>query len=163
MAPSRRHAELTGFPRSYGLNLGKKGYRALRFLLICLAVLPLPAWADRVMSPAEFEDFATGKTMDYDDGFGVWGREEYLPGRRVRFSFTDDECRFGIWYDQGEQVCFVYDHDPEPKCWTYFTDGKNVTTEFANDGPGGTLSSVRPTKEPLVCLGPEVGVSYTRP
>ncbi|MGL5011656.1 MAG: hypothetical protein ACRC6I_17400 [Paracoccaceae bacterium] len=133
----------------------------LRFVLAFLVLTPLQALAERVMTPAEFEAFSTGKTMDYNDGFSTWGREEYLPGRQVRFSFTDDECRFGSWYDQGDQVCFVYEGDPDPKCWTYFTDGKNVTTMFASDGPGGTVSTVLQTKERLECLGPEVGVSYT--
>ncbi|MFM2390619.1 MAG: hypothetical protein RLZZ437_2174 [Pseudomonadota bacterium] len=132
----------------------------LRVVLTLAFLLPLPAWAERVMTPTEFEAYATGKTIDYADDFSVWGREEYLPGRRVRFSFTDDECRFGTWYDQGDQVCFVYELDPEPKCWTYFTDGKNVTTVFESDGPGGTVSRAMPTKEPLVCLGPQVGVSF---
>ncbi len=134
----------------------------LRCVLILLGLAPLPAFAERVMSPAEFETYSTGKTIDYADDFSTWGREEYLPGRRVRFSFTDDECRFGSWYEQGDQVCFVYELDPDPKCWSYFTDGKNVTTVFEGDGPGGTVSTARPTKEPLVCLGPEVGVSFTR-
>ncbi|MGL4319382.1 MAG: hypothetical protein ACRCS3_00815 [Paracoccaceae bacterium] len=134
----------------------------LRIFLTLALLLPLPAWAERVMTPAEFEDYATGKTIDYADDFGVWGREEYLPGRRVRFSLTDEECRFGTWYEKDDQVCFLYDFDPELKCWTYFTDGKNVTMVYESDGPGGTVSIARPTKEPLVCLGPEVGVSYTR-
>ena len=131
-------------------------------LVICLAMLPLPALADRVMTPTEFEAYATGKTLDYADDFSVWGREEYLPNRQVRFSFSKSECRFGRWYDQGDQVCFVYDDDPEPKCWTYFTNGKTVTTVYESDGPGGTVSTARPTKEPLICLGPEVGVRFTR-
>jgi hypothetical protein len=133
-----------------------------RTLALILCLFPLSAQAERIMSPAEFEAYSTGKTIDYEDDFSVWGREEYLPGRRVRFSFSDDECRFGTWYDQGDQVCFVYDDDPGPKCWTYFTNGKNVTTVFEGDGPGGTVSTAIPTKEPLVCLGPEVGVSFTR-
>jgi hypothetical protein len=130
----------------------------LRVFALILCLTPLSAAAERVMTAAEFEAFSTGKTMDYAIGSDAWGREEYLPGRRVRFSFTDDECRFGSWYEQGQMVCFIYDGDTDPKCWTYFTDGKNVTTQFAPDGPAATLSSVRPTKEPLVCLGPEVGV-----
>ena len=134
----------------------------LRVVLTIALLLPLPAWAERVMTAAEFDDYATGKTIDYADDFSIWGREQYLPDRRVRFSFTDDECRFGTWYDQGDQICFVYDNDPEPKCWIYFTDGKNVTTIYQTDGPGGRVSTARPTKEPLVCLGPEVGVSFTR-
>jgi hypothetical protein len=134
----------------------------LRVILTLALLLPLPALAERIMTPAEFETYATGKTIDYADDFSVWGREEYLPNRRVRFSFTDDECRFGSWYAQDTQICFVYDFDPDPKCWTYFTDGKNVTTVFEGDGPGGTVSTALPTKEPLVCLGPEVGVSFTR-
>ena len=133
----------------------------LRIFVLFLALLPLPAWAQRVMTPAEFEAFATGKTLDYEDDFSVWGREEYLPNRRVRFSFSEQECRFGTWYDQGDEVCFVYEDDPEPKCWTYFTDGKNVTTIYTSDGRGGSVSTARPTKEPLICLGPEVGVSFT--
>jgi hypothetical protein len=133
----------------------------LRIAVIAVCLSALPAVAERVMTPAEFEAFSTGKTIDYSDEFSTWGREEYLPGRQVRFSFTDDECRFGQWYDQGDQVCFVYEGDPAPKCWTYFTDGKNVTTVFESDGPGGPISTARVTKERLECLGPAVGVSFT--
>jgi hypothetical protein len=128
----------------------------LRWILFA-CLLPLPAAAERVMTGEEFEAFATGRTMDYSYGTDVWGREAYLPGRRVQFSFTDDECRDGSWYEDGPYICFVYDDDPSPKCWTYFTDGKNVQTIFIEDPPGSPRSDVRPTKEPLVCLGPDVG------
>lgn len=133
-----------------------------RILTLILCLLPFAAQAERVMTPAEFEAYSTGKTLDYEDDFSVWGREQYLPNRRVRFSYSQGECRFGEWYDKGDQVCFVYEDDPEPKCWTYFTDGKNITTVFENDGPGGAISTAKPTKERLECLGPAVGVSYTR-
>ncbi len=129
----------------------------LRILaLICL--LPVPALAERVMTAAEFEAFTTGKTMDYSDGAAVWGREEYLPNRRVRFSFTDDECREGSWYEAGPMICFVYADVPGPKCWTYFTDGTTVTTLFAEDPPGTAPSTVVASNAPLICQGPDVGV-----
>jgi hypothetical protein len=123
--------------------------------LVIACLIPFPAFAERVMTAAEFEAFATGRTMDFIQFGDVWGREQYLPGRRVRFSFRDDECREGSWYEQGAQICFVYENDNVPKCWTYFTDGTNVETLFENDFD---RSEVRPTKEPLTCLGPEVGV-----
>jgi hypothetical protein len=126
----------------------------IRALLIA-CLLPFPAFAERVMTGPEFEAFSTGKTMDYSQFGEVWGREEYLPNRRVRFSYRDDECREGSWYEEGPLICFVYDDDGVPKCWTYFTDGKNVETLFEGDFD---RSEVSPTKEPLTCLGPDVGV-----
>jgi hypothetical protein len=122
-------------------------------LLACL--LPFPAFAERVMTGAEFDAYSTGRTLDYSQFGEVWGKEQYLPNRRVRFSFRDDECREGTWYEQGTQICFVYDDEGVPKCWTYFTNGKTVETLFEGDFE---RSDVLPTKEPLACLGPDVGV-----
>jgi hypothetical protein len=128
----------------------------LRALACAIAVAaPLPALAERVMTAEEFDAYATGRTLDYSQFGDVWGREEYLPNRRVRFSFRDDECREGSWYAKGPQICFVYDDEGVPKCWTYFTDGASVETLFEGDS---ARSDVGPADGPLTCLGPDVGV-----
>ena len=51
-------------------------------------------------------------TLTYAENGQVYGIEEYRPNRRVRWAFVGDTCREGYWYDEGRQICFVYEHDP---------------------------------------------------
>ena len=57
--------------------------RSLLFLL----ALTLPAFGEEPLDGAEFEAFATGKTLSYAVGGIVYGAEQYLPGRRVIWAF----------------------------------------------------------------------------
>ncbi len=127
-----------------------------------LAVLALflatPAAAQTPMTAAEFEAYATGKTLDYIADGEVFGREVYLPGRRVRWAFTADECKLGRWYGEGDHICFVYDGDPEPKCWTVWAEGDGLAASYFTDTPDIPPRQVLQTSEPLACPGPDVGV-----
>ena len=99
-------------------------------LALCL-ILPAPALAETPMTAEEFEAYVTGKTMDYIADGQVFGREVYLPGRKVRWAFTAEECKLGHWFGQGDQICFLYDGDPEPKCWMIWSSAP---------GTGGRLA-----------------------
>jgi hypothetical protein len=129
----------------------------LRPLVLSL-LLTAPALAEPLMTAEEFDAYATGKTLDYLEFGEVFGREVYLPGRQVRWAFTDKECKLGRWFPQGDQICFLYDGDPETKCWRIWRDGDGLAASYATDTPDMPPREVRQTTEPLACPGPDVGV-----
>ncbi|MDG1281059.1 MAG: hypothetical protein P8O10_07090 [Pseudorhodobacter sp.] len=129
--------------------------------LLSLAALCLTAGAalaETQLTAQQFEDYATGKTLTYAQGGEVYGVEQYLPGRRVRWAFVDDTCRIGHWYEAGEEICFVYEHDATPQCWTFHLSQGRLMARFTSDPPLTELSEVAQTDAPLACTGPDVGV-----
>ncbi|NJM83974.1 MAG: hypothetical protein HC844_17360 [Tabrizicola sp.] len=130
----------------------------MRHFLFCLVLLPLPAFADEPLSGNQFDQNVTGRTITYDYGGGVSGTEEYLPDRKVRWAFEGDLCVYGIWYEQqGNEICFVYDNDPEAKCWYYYLRDGVIHGQYL--GPGAdNIVEVERTATPLPCAGPDVGV-----
>ena len=88
----------------------------------------------------------------------VYGAEQYLPGRNVRWAFKGDICRNGSWYEQAGLICFVYEHDPGPQCWNFWRQDGRLTGLFIGDGFGSELSEVAQSPDPLACAGPDLGV-----
>jgi hypothetical protein len=132
---------------------------AMRPLLFSLLVLANQAMAgEGVMSAEEFDSYATGKTLTYSSAGQVYGAEQYLPGRRVRWAFKDDSCHEGRWYEDQGQICFVYDNEPVPQCWEFQQTEAGVTARFAGDEAGTELSELSSSTQPLACAGPDVGV-----
>jgi hypothetical protein len=120
--------------------------------------LATPAAAQTPMTADEFAAYATGKTLDYFADGQIFGREVYLPDRRVRWAFTSEECKLGRWYGEGAHICFLYDGDPEPKCWTVWANGDGLAASYITDTPDIAPRKVLETDEPLACPGPDVGV-----
>lgn len=114
--------------------------------------------AERPVSPLEFESIVTGKTLSYSSGGLEYGAEEYLEGRRVRWSFLDGECEDGEWYPAGEQVCFVYEGLASPQCWQFYMREGRLLARFENDPAATELFELDRRSDPLTCLGPKVGV-----
>lgn len=127
-------------------------------ILLALILLATPTLAQTPMTAEEFDAFVTGKTMDYIAQGQVYGREVYLPGRKVRWAFTADECKSGTWYGDGPHICFLYDGDPEPKCWTLWPEGDGLAASYITDTPDIPPRQVLETDQPLACEGPDVGV-----
>ncbi|RKF13414.1 hypothetical protein D6850_14005 [Roseovarius spongiae] len=123
--------------------------------LLCLA---LPAAAQDSMSAAEFDAYTRGKTFYYGSLGSPYGAEEYLDDRRVRWSFLDGKCQDGVWYEDGPLICFVYDENPDPQCWSFKRDSGGLIARFENDPTQSELYEVEKSVEPLLCLGPDVGV-----
>lgn len=136
---------------------------ATAFLLA--ATLALPAFAQEAtpvanapLTGAEFDAYATGKTLSYaQDGF-VWGSEQYLPGRKVIWAFTEDDCQYGHWYEDQGNICFLYDNDPAAQCWKFFREATGLRAIFMGADGGTSLSEVAQSTTPLNCPGPDVGV-----
>lgn len=133
----------------------------MRSLALCLMLLPVAVGAAEPpvpMSGAEFEAYTTGKTLTFSQLGEIYGAEQYLPGRKVRWAFKGDICRDGSWYEEADQICFVYDYDPTPQCWHFWRRDGRLTGLFVGDGAGAELSEVTQSPDPLACAGPEVGV-----
>lgn len=110
------------------------------------------------MSAADFEAYVTGKTLYFGQAGRPYGVEEYLDDRRVRWSFLDGKCKDGIWYEDAGQICFVYEDNPTPQCWSFFQEGTGLRAIFENDPASTTLYEARQDDEPMICYGPDVGV-----
>ena len=137
----------------------------MRRYLFALALLPLPALADppqAMLGPpltaAEFDAYATGKTLLYAQGGTVWGQEQYLTGRRVLWAFTGQPCEYGIWYAADSAICFVYEGKPDPNCWQFHLGALGLVAQFLGSDGSTLLSEVGQTDTPMNCPGPQVGV-----
>ena len=133
----------------------------MKHLLISAALAGLTtaaAWAAEPMSGSEFEAYVTGKTLYFGQNGEAYGVEEYLDNRRVRWSFLDGECKDGIWYEEGEMICFIYDDTPDPQCWTFYRETNGLRAIFENNPQATTLYEAQQSDEPMMCLGPEIGV-----
>lgn len=129
----------------------------MRAALLVLA-LALPARAEPPIGADAFEAHVTGKTLAYRQSDSVFGVEEYLPGRKVRWSTAPGECLEGTWYPQGEAICFLYAYDPDPACWTFWLRGGALVALSTSGQPGDELYEVGASDQPLPCPGPQVGV-----
>jgi hypothetical protein len=127
-------------------------------LPLCLTLLPHAVLGDETpLTGAQFGAYATGKTLTFSQGGNTYGTEQYLPGNRVLWAFEGDICRKGRWYAEADLICFVYDHDPSPQCWTFWQSDNGLNARFEGDAPGTELSEVARSPRPLQCAGPDVG------
>ncbi|MCL3882291.1 hypothetical protein [Marivita sp. GX14005] len=125
-------------------------------MIFCCAALPIAA-AEPMNGP-EFEAYVTGKTLYFGQNGEAYGVEEYRENRRVRWSFLDGRCKDGIWYEDSGMICFVYEDNPVPQCWSFFEEPGGLRAIFENDPAATTLYEAQQDDQPMVCLGPDVGV-----
>ena len=128
----------------------------LRPTLVALAFAASTAAAETAMSPAEFEAWSTGRTLDYYIDGSLWGSEMHLAGRATLDADVGGVCRTGLWYPQGDAICFVYDDSPGPYCWRFLKDGDQVRAEFTGEMEAGQIL-VTLSDAPIPCA-PGVGV-----
>jgi hypothetical protein len=125
-----------------------------------LAVLLLaatPAFADPPLTGESFDALTLGRTMTWAEYGQVYGVEQYLEGRRVRWTVLGDDCKAGHWYEEAGMICFVYEDDPAPDCWTITLNGAGMIARLATNPPDAEPVVVQETTEPMACFGPKVG------
>lgn len=122
------------------------------------ACLASPALADAPITAETFEAHVTGKTLTYQQFDSLFGIEEYLPDRKVRWSTAPNECLYGSWYPQGENICFVYEYDPTPACWTFWLKDGALVALSTSGLPGEELHEAGASARGLPCPGPDLGV-----
>lgn len=117
------------------------------------------AAGERRISGAEFEAYVSGHTLFYaGPGREPYGAEQYLSGRRVIWTFLDGDCVPGFWYEKAKGlICFAYEADLEPQCWTFWSGPDGIRAHFENDPGSVGLFELRHSDEPLDCPGPQVG------
>jgi hypothetical protein len=131
----------------------------IRALLLAAFVAPLAAPVlAQPMSAAEFEAYTEGRTLTYNADGTAYGIEEYLKNRHVRWAFVGDECVDGTWYEQNGLICFTYENDLEPQCWTFEKGPSGLIARFENDPNATELYEAKQSSQPMTCLGPKVGV-----
>ncbi len=133
--------------------------RALR-MLAALVIFPGSAAGaeDAALTPDAFAAATTGRTFYYSRDGQSFGAEQYLPGRRVIWAFTGQDCRKGYWYPEGNDICFVYEDEANPQCWAFSVGDEGLRARFRGEGENAPLIARRSSPEPMACLGPDVGV-----
>lgn len=135
----------------------------LRALVIFAAIsLPTQVLATDVLESESlgaesFSSYVTGKTLTYSKNGQVFGTEEYLPDNHVRWSFNDGQCQDGIWFAQNDQICFIYDGQTVPQCWSFFAGSNGLIAHYENAPTLDDLHETSRSSEPLYCKGPDVG------
>ena len=127
-------------------------------LLIPLMLIAVPLWAAEPMSGAAFDAYTRGKTLTYNQGGTPYGVEEYLDGRRVRWSFLDGKCQDGQWYEDAGRICFVYENQDDTQCWSFTQGSGGLVAQIENQSGILQLYETNVASEPMLCLGPDVGV-----
>ena len=126
-------------------------------LVLVFLLAASPSFAEP-MTGDEFEAYVTGKTLDFSTDGEVYGREEYLPNRRVRWAFAGDKCMNGFWYERApREICFIYDDSIDEHCWYYRATPDGMMADFLNE-PGGPAVHADESDTGLFCPGPDVGV-----
>ncbi|MEZ5778375.1 MAG: hypothetical protein R3E44_08440 [Paracoccaceae bacterium] len=110
------------------------------------------------LTAEEFEAVTVGRTLYYNSGGQPYGIEQYLPGRKVIWAFLGDDCRKGEWYEDAGDICFVYEDNPDPQCWTFWHSDAGLLARFRGDPAGLPLIAVEQSPEPMACPGPILGV-----
>jgi hypothetical protein len=126
--------------------------------ILCLLLFAPALRADPAMTAEEFGAYTSGKTFYYGNDGVPYGAEEYLGDRRVIWSFLDGECQEGRWYEDNGLICFVYDTNPDPQCWSFRQSASGLIARFENDPSAPELYEVEQSRDPLICPGPEIGV-----
>lgn len=137
---------------------GTEGGRVIRaFLALLFSTVPL--FAEPLDTAQKFEDYVSGKTMFFHLGDGrVHAAETYLNNRKVRWSLVKDECLEGEWWAQDGKICFAYETNPDPQCWSVDVTPSGLTaTSDAPVNPLVIFEVVGHVGE-QTCLGPKVGV-----
>ncbi|HSG55887.1 MAG TPA: hypothetical protein VLA45_10550 [Paracoccaceae bacterium] len=129
--------------------------RPLALILALCSAAPLAAQS--TMSGAEFDAYSRGKTFYYGSQGQPYGAEDYLDDKRVRWSFLDGKCKDGYWYEVAGQICFVYEDNPEPQCWSFTRGPNGLIARFENREDQSELYEVEQSETPMLCLGPDVG------
>jgi hypothetical protein len=117
------------------------------------------ATAQTPLSADAFEAHVTGRTLVYGTPqAGPYGIEEYRPGRQVRWSFLDGDCVDGHWYPQDGAICFAYEGRDDAECWLFYLEGGRLRANTLDAPSTLPLYEISESPEPLVCLGPRIGV-----
>lgn len=129
---------------------------SIAFLALFAAVRA--SQAAEPMNAEEFDAYTRGKTLFYGQNGQAYGAEIYHENRRVQWSFLDGKCKEGTWYEKAGQICFVYEDNDDPQCWSFYKDAGRLVARFENLTSSTPLYEADDIGQEMICLGPDVGV-----
>ncbi|EBA15551.1 hypothetical protein RSK20926_15076 [Roseobacter sp. SK209-2-6] len=132
--------------------------RQFVILFALLILTPLTGHSGEPLSAEEFDRYTRGKTLFYGFAGQAYGVERYLPGQRVIWSFLDGRCQEGHWYQEADQICFVYEDRLDPQCWSFELSSKGLFARFENDPQATELYEAEDFGAEMYCMGPDTGV-----
>lgn len=130
----------------------------MRGLCLALALSGTAALADPPLTAEAFDALTLGRTMTWSEFGQVYGVEQYLEGRRVRWTVLGDDCKTGHWYPEGTMICFVYEGGPERHCWEMTQSATGLLARQASRPVWLGPVVIAETTKPMACFGPKVGV-----
>lgn len=130
----------------------------MRPLALAACLVATPALADPPLSAEAFEALTTGRIMTWAEFGTIYGVEQYLPGRRVRWTVLGDDCKTGHWYAEGPEICFLYEDKLDPVCWEITTADNGLHARLRGNPAEMDPVVIEDTADDLACFGPEVGV-----
>lgn len=130
----------------------------MKRLFLTLALLASPLAAQDLMTAEQFDAYTRGKTLYYGQNGAAYGAEIYHENRRVEWSFLDGECKEGLWYEQNGLICFVYEDNSVPQCWSFVEGANGLIARFENNPNTTELYEAQDIGEEMLCTGPKVGV-----
>ncbi|MFY0645566.1 hypothetical protein [Sulfitobacter geojensis] len=130
----------------------------MKTLALLLALCAAPLAAQQTMTADEFDAYTKGKTLFYGKSGQAYGAEIYHENRRVEWSFLDGDCKEGEWYEADGLICFVYENNPNPQCWSFIKGANGLIARFENRPDTTELYEANEGAEKMLCLGPKVGV-----
>lgn len=131
----------------------------MKLIIALLAFMTaMPALAQDLLTAEEFDSYTQGKTLFYGRSGTAYGAEIYRENRRVTWSFLDGECKDGEWYEANGLICFVYEDNDTPQCWSFTQGAGGLIARFENSPTTTELYEARDSGDEMICLGPKVGV-----
>lgn len=109
--------------------------------------------AQEQITAKDFLDRLEGRTATFSDfqSGRVIGIEQFVTRTRSVWTRQDGSCAFGTIYTKDEQVCFLYDDEPDPipHCWTPFALRDRLWV--AGTTPGEVQEITDITDDPVTC------------
>lgn len=119
----------------------------IRGFLLAL-VLAQPVAAQEQITPDQFLDRATGRTLTFvrvPDGSLV-GVEQFLDRQRSLWARSDGSCSYGRVAVEGPELCFYYDDAPSVgHCWLPILDGETLFVALADGSEVQRISRITDT------------------
>jgi len=127
-------------------------------MALTLSLVAAPVRAETPMSAEAFDAVTQGRSMTWSEFGQIYGVEQYLPNRRVRWTLLGDTCVEGSWYPQGTAICFQYEDRPDPVCWEMTGTPTGLNAALVSTLGDSAFVVIEDSTEPMACFGPEVGV-----
>ncbi|WP_246002127.1 hypothetical protein [Pacificibacter maritimus] len=122
--------------------------------MLCVAQ---QTFAAEPLTGAQFDAYATGKTLTFAENGKPYGSEQYLPNKRVRWAAGSQTCLEGRWYEEADQICFAYQDNSAPQCWTFYLEDDKLIAEF-DAGESTVVYEAWDSLGSLSCMAPGLGV-----